>query len=192
MPSGMKAFDIEFSDAALLKRPQHAAALGRIFTGWSLIEAAVAGILGHLMHDNQRAAIALLGQFSTNNARLEAVKKVATELVDAGELPAFLALMGRVKIHAKKRNDIAHGVWGVKEGAEHLVYRLSLKDFANVTLEFIPEMKAGNHIGPFADLMEKAEEFTLEALEKTEAEGSALLAELYGDLNQRIKAAAQA
>lgn len=81
VPIGMKAFGLEFSNEALLKRPEHAAAIGRIMGLFSLIEAAVASILGHLMHDNHRAAVALMDSFRSNQARLAADKRTLVRIL---------------------------------------------------------------------------------------------------------------
>lgn len=181
----MRAFEIEFSDTALEHRPQHAAVLGRIFTTWSLVEGAVSSILGNLMHSNHRAAIALLGQFRTNKARLAAVKKVAAEMIAEQELPSFIDLMGRVAKHANIRNDIAHGVWGTRQDRPDAVFRLPLQDYSNLIIELVPAAKSGKSPLPIVqNLLAKAEIFTLDRLLAIESEGRSLLHDLWDDLNK--------
>lgn len=186
MPVGMKAFGLEFSNAALGKRPEHAAAIGRLMGLWSLIEAAVASILGHLMHDNPRAAIALMDSFTSNQARLAAVKKVARELLEDDEFSKFGDLMDRVQIEAQTRNKIAHGVWGVDDEETSSVFLLPLKDYARLPVGYVTEAKHGNPLELVQRLLAKADQYSLDRLKEIESIHSKLLEDLVTDLSGRM------
>jgi len=107
---------IEFGQGALLNRPQHAAILGRIFTSWSMIEGLMASLLGLLMHADDRAALAILETFRTNQSRVQAVRKVAKRMLPPDKYDDFDALTNLVLNYAKERNLIAHSVWGAYIG----------------------------------------------------------------------------
>lgn len=110
MATGVNIDGIAFSEQTLVDRPEHAAVLGRIFTSWSLIEAIMTGLLGLMMHDDHRAAIAIIGSFRNNSSKAEAVRRIGKEVFDEPFRHDFDELMKDVLSYAKERNVMAYGM----------------------------------------------------------------------------------
>lgn len=135
MAIGLMIDGITFSEEALVDRPAHAAVLGRIFTSWTLIESTVTGLLGLMMHDDHRAALAILGSFRNNSSRVEAVRRIGREVLDAPLRDDFDELMKDVLSYATERNTIAHGLWGSHKDKIDFVYRMPMEVFSKVAIE---------------------------------------------------------
>lgn len=168
MPAGVEIDGISFTELALLDRPDHAAVLGRIFTSWSLIEASIAGLLGLMMHADQRAALAILSTFRTNSSRVQAVRKVGKEMLDATMQADFDALMKEVLAYAEERNAIAHNLWGVKDDELEVVYRMPMTTLSDFVVAAPHQMTidADNIVASFKSQMTSFTVLDLEQLEK--------------------------
>jgi hypothetical protein len=174
MPTGMELDGINFSELALVDRPNHAAALGRIFTSWSLIEASIATLLGLMMHDDHRAALALLGSFKSNSARIGAVRKTGKEVLDASLFEEFDKVMKDVLSYAEERNAIAHGVWGSCKGKPEIVYRMSMENFTRFFIEAI-HRSAEETLAQLDSFKAAFKTFTLDELDRIEQRGQDVL-----------------
>jgi hypothetical protein len=172
--SGLELDGISFSELALVDRPVHAAALGRIFTTWSLIEASIATLLGLMMHHDHRAALALLGSFRSNNARIGAVKKVGKQLLEASLFEDFNRVMTDALSYAEERNAIAHGVWGSCKDHPEIVYRMPMENFAKFVIESIhrPVEETLSGLDSFKAAFTT---FTLDELDQIEQRGKNVL-----------------
>ncbi|CAE6754321.1 hypothetical protein [Paraburkholderia aspalathi] len=126
MPAGIEVDGISFSELALVEHPDHAAVLGRIFTSWSLIESSITALLGLMMHGDHRAALAVLDSFNNNNSRVQAVRRIGKEVLDASIRDDFDALMNEVLSYARERNEIAHSLWGSHRDKPEFVYRMPM------------------------------------------------------------------
>lgn len=126
MPAGIIVDGISFTEVALVDRPEHAAILGRTFTSWSLLESSITALLGLMMHGDYRAALAVLGSFSNNSSRVEAVRRIGKEILDASVRDSFDALMKEVLSYARERNAIAHSLWGSHPDKPEVVYRMPM------------------------------------------------------------------
>ena len=174
MPIGITIDGIAFSELALVDRPVHAAILGRIFTSWSLIEGSITGLLGLMLHDDHRAAIAILETFKTNNSRVEAVKRIGKEILEASLFHDFEQLMKDVLSYAKKRNDIAHSLWGSHEDMHEIVYRMSMPTFSRFIVE-IPTKTDHDTDAILSSFKNHIKALTVDDLERIENEGRDLL-----------------
>lgn len=192
MSVGMEVHGIQFSDTALIARPEHAAVLGRIFTSWSLIESLVAAELGVVMGGDHRAALAVINAYGSNHQRVEAVKSIARALLDETPYNEFAALMGRVKSYASQRNQVAHGLWGVKSSAPDSVFRLPMKAHYGFIVGALAMAHAGDIDAKVNSLASEIEERTIDDLRSLEIEGRNLHEALMRDYLARSQAAALA
>lgn len=174
MAIGIEIDGINFSEVALVDRPDHSATLGRIFTSWSLIEASIATLLGLMMHDDHRAALALLKSFTSNSARIGAVRRTGKEVLEATLFEEFDKVMKDVLSYAEERNAIAHGVWGSCKSTPEIVYRMSIENFTKFFIETVHR--------PTEETLEKSESFkaafktfTLNELQQIEQRGQDVL-----------------
>jgi hypothetical protein len=177
MPIGIEIDGIAFSEVGLVDRPTHAAILGRIFTSWSLIEGSVTALLGLMMHDDHRAALAILETFKNNRSRVEAVKRIGKGVLDASLLSDFNELMNDVLAYATERNSIAHGLWGARKDELGIVYRMPMSAFSKSIVESPTktEYNVDKFVKSFNDQMTS---FTVHDLEEIEQRGRAILARI--------------
>ncbi len=174
MPAGLKIEEIAFDETALKSRPEHAAILGRIFTSWSLIEGAVAGLLGLMMHAEPRAAVAILETFKANSSRVEAVRKVGKAILDPSKKQEFDDLMKEVLEYAKERNKIAHNIWGSHPNRNDVIYRIPISTISNLFVK-TPYLKKVNTAALLAEMKAEMKEISLDDLIALEDRGVSIL-----------------
>ena len=174
MPVGLEVDGIIFSEMALFDRQSHAATLGRIFTSWSLIEASIASLLGLMMHTDHNAALALLGTFKSNSARIDAVRKTGKELLEASLFNGFDEVMKDVLSYAEERNAIAHGVWGSSKEKPEILYHMPMKNFTRFLIETVSR-SAEQTLAEVESFKTAFTTFTLDDLERIEQRGRDVL-----------------
>jgi len=174
MPTGLAIENISFDVDALTARPEHAAVLGRIFTSWSLIEGTIAGLLGIMMHADDRAAIAILQTFRTNSARVEAVRKVGAEMLAEEFKADFDGLMKAVLSYATERNAIAHNLWGVTEDEPDLVYRMPMSVMSGLVVK-ASKLDTDEILAYVEPVKAQMKAITLAELEQLEQQGQEIL-----------------
>jgi len=140
------------------------------------------------MSAEPKAAIALLSTFRTNNSRVQAVKKVAKATLPASEYDPFQLLMKRVLSYAERRNEIAHGLWGVKEEDVANVYRLPLTALSDFALIAVSAYKSGAIAKVVGELEAQMRPFSLHDLEHIENDGEDLLGAVMKDRGERLAA----
>lgn len=174
MPTGLSIENVSFDADALKARPQHAAVLGRIFTSWSLLEGTIAGLLGLMMHADERAALAILQTFKTNYARVEAVRKVGNEMLAPAVKEKFDDLMKAILKYATERNAIAHNLWGVDDSEIDLVYRMPISAMSSVVVK-ASKLNTDEMLAHAACIKEQMKAVSLSELEQLEQAGQQLL-----------------
>jgi hypothetical protein len=184
MPIGVKVDGIAFSELALVDRPVHAAVLGRIFTSWSLIESSITALLGLMMHDDHRAALAILETFKNNSSRVEAVRRIGKEVLDASLLHDFDELMRDVLSYAKERNAIAHGLWGSCEDKLEIVYRMPMAALSRFIVE-TPNRTDCNIDALLNSFKDDIKILTVDDLEQTEQRGRDLLQRIMNETTKK-------
>lgn len=165
----------DFAYDALSKRPQHAAALGRIITGWSLIEGTSGGLLGSMLHSDAETANAILSQFFTNKQRIDAIRAIAKAVLNGTDLINILEALSTVSAFAKDRNKIAHGVWGVNDDVQDGIVWMPLKSFMEFSASISPAKNADNVINKISDISETISIYSLEDLESIGNNGESAL-----------------
>lgn len=175
MPFGIKIDGIAFNELALVDRPLHAAVLGRIFTSWSLIESSITALLGLMMHNDHRAALAILDTFKNNSSRVQAVRRIGKEILDTSLHPDFDELMKDVLSYASERNSIAHGLWGSCENQPDIVYRMPMAVLSSFIVETPNKMDTYTKDVLVKSFKDNITNFSLEDLEDIERKGRDLL-----------------
>ncbi|MCA8383686.1 hypothetical protein LGN22_32730 [Burkholderia cenocepacia] len=174
MPCGIEVEGISFNELALVNRPEHAAVLGRIFTSWSLIESSITALLGLMMHGDHRAALAVLESFNSNNSRVQAVRKIGKEVLDASLREDFDALMTEVLSYARERNAIAHSLWGSHMDKPEFVYRMPMAALSSKMVE-APNNPIVDAEAFTSSLKKDIAALSVADLERTEQKGRDLL-----------------
>jgi hypothetical protein len=174
MPAGIEIDGISFSELALVDRPEHAAVLGRIFTSWSLIESSITALLGLMMRGDHRAALAVLESFKSNNSRVQAVRKIGNQVLDATLRDDFDALMKDVLSYAQERNAIAHSLWGSHKDQPEIVYRMPMTALSSRMIE-LPSKGAVDADHLVATLNEGITSLSVADLQRLEQNGRDLL-----------------
>jgi hypothetical protein len=185
MPIGIEVNGITFNELALVDRPVHAAVLGRIFTGWSLIEGSITGLLGLMMHDDHRAALAILETFKNNSSRVAAVRRIGKAVLDTSLHHDFDELMKDVLTYAKERNTVAHSLWGSQKGNLEVVYRMPMASLSSFMVEAPskPEYDVDALVKSFKDEMTT---LTVHDLEKVEQIGRDLLLRVMSETTKML------
>jgi hypothetical protein len=189
MATGIQLDGIIFSELAMIDHPRHAATLGRIFTSWSLIEGSIATLLGFMMHDDHRAALALLRSFKNNNARIAAVRKTGKELLEASLFEEFDKVMKDVLAYAEERNAIAHGVWGSCKSETEIVYRMSMENFTRFFIE-VAHKSAAEILTQLDSIKAAFKTFTLDELDQIEQRGQDVLKRVMNETTKKSYARA--
>jgi hypothetical protein len=185
MPSGIEVDGISFNELALVNRPEHAAVLGRIFTSWSLIESSITALLGLMMHGDHRAALALLDSFNSNHSRVQAVRKIGKEVLDASVREDFDALMNDVLSYARERNAIAHSLWGSHEDKPECVYRMPMAALSSKLVE-APNTPTVDAEAFVSSLKKDIATLSVADLERTEQKGRDLLFRVMTETTNKV------
>ena len=176
MPIGFEIDKIEFSATSLTQRPRHAEILARIFTGFALIEGSVGGIYGLLKHRDYITALDELSEMGTNIKRTQAVRNLIKSELPVPEATPIDALMVRVLGYAEKRNKIAHGIWGVRQGETDPIYRIPVKKWIVFLVSLLPQQADAGDI--IDELNEHVEQYFIADLIQLEEDGAELLKEV--------------
>lgn len=178
MPVGFQIDDLQFTSESLRAFPEEAAAIGRIVTTFSLIEGIVGGIYGLLTHQDIESAIVELKGLPTNARRVQAVRRLAAEVLEADRRQSVSDVLDRVLLYAERRNAITHGVWGTEHGNAEDLHRLDVKKWIPFLAGMIPAVANGLQEETFDTLRGQIHVFNQNTLLETEADGEALLTDI--------------
>jgi hypothetical protein len=95
----------------LTKRPQHAAALGRVVATAGKLEADLAFLLASMTHLNAKLATAMFLSINNMPSQRAMVLAAAREVMTPRALEYFEAFMDDWNSRYKERNKLVHGVW---------------------------------------------------------------------------------
>ncbi len=111
--------------AAISVKPDHARLIGEITAEWSVVDQMLGALFCALMGVEQTRGFAVFNTLWSHRAKIEAVRAAGqVALADQPEqLAEFRELLDRIGATASRRNDFAHGLWGVSPttGAVSLV-----------------------------------------------------------------------
>jgi hypothetical protein len=103
---------VQIQHDALLRHKELAAALGYAIALWSYIDSELGAILAYMLKGDRRPAIAMYGAFNSFRTKLTALNAAAKSSLDHADLRLFKAVIKLVERGAKKRDMLAHWVWG--------------------------------------------------------------------------------
>jgi hypothetical protein len=101
-----------FGVGAIEHRPVAAQIVARCITYWTVVEASSADLLAVMLKANTEPAIALYLSLQNARAKTDALQAIATTTLEAEDLKLALALLAHKTAVEKRRNDLAHGVFG--------------------------------------------------------------------------------
>lgn len=179
MAIGFQLDEIEFSNETLNKAHAGAHEVAQIVTTFALIEGVVGGIYGLLKHHDIDTALSELGEIPSNFKRVTAVRNIIEPTLTGEAAKEADEIMKAVLKFAEKRNKVAHGVWGVKDGDPTILFRLPLKTY----MKYVAGAVASGTKGDFMDridlLRAAVEPYRVDQLAQLRAEGEALLAPVH-------------
>ncbi len=114
-------------------RPKAAALVGRIVTSWADIEIQCARLLAELMGTNIPAAAAVFGSIRNSRSQHDALRAAAETVLNRKDLLLFNAYIKRKEALEKKRNDLAHGCFGVSLSIPDDIVWVSQSDYLAYT-----------------------------------------------------------
>lgn len=109
-PLGKGKGGVEFG-SAFEKRPAMALQFANIVSAWSLAEMQL-GMLFAALVNHKEAALAILWQQPTSDAKRKLVLAVSEAVLDEAAQAPIASLMARFQSLAKQRNRLVHQQWG--------------------------------------------------------------------------------
>ena len=108
-----------FLPADLAKRPTQVEMVGRTIAVWSYAEHALGKSLAGMHRGTSNAAMQTYARrrnFSgEKNSRSALLRDAAGDLLEEPYKKAFLAVLEIIQGYSARRNDFAHGIWGIVE-----------------------------------------------------------------------------
>jgi hypothetical protein len=102
-----------FGVGAIEHRPVAAQIVARCITHWTIVEASSADLLAVMLKANTEPAIALYLTLQNARAKSDALEAISATTLKAQDLKLVRALLTHKTSVEKRRNDLAHGVFGV-------------------------------------------------------------------------------
>ena len=108
--------------SAIESKPEHARELGIISAEWNLLEHFLCLLLGQILRIPLDAAIAIIYSVHSNKIRRDIILNSAKVMLrdNPSALKDVERILKRVAKAAKKRNDLAHTMWGAGSQLETL------------------------------------------------------------------------
>jgi hypothetical protein len=153
---------------ALVRRPEHAAAIGRCLGLWTDVELQMAIVLAVLLKANTEAAIAVYLILRRGSARSDAIMAAAKATLDKKDQELISAVLTVHKSVEAERNSLAHGCWGTCNKIPDAVLWVDLADNANFIADYFSKEpgKSRTFSGrEHADFAKKLFYYTLDDLE---------------------------
>jgi hypothetical protein len=107
----------------LTDRPELAAMVAQAICAWSSVESMIGNILAKMLGAQSRPAVSMFLALNSASAQRDAITAAAKSVLDDTRLELLLAVFMLAKPWAKRRNDFAHGIWGIASGLpDHLLW----------------------------------------------------------------------
>ena len=121
---------------ALVRRPEHAGAIGRCLGLWTDVELQMAIVLAVLLKANTEAAIAVYLILRRGSARSDAIMAAAKATLDKRDQELISAVLTVHKSVEAERNSLAHGCWGTCNKIPDSVLWVDVADNANFVADY--------------------------------------------------------
>ncbi|HTB03303.1 MAG TPA: hypothetical protein VK804_22765 [Bradyrhizobium sp.] len=96
-------------------RPKLAPFIAEIIARWASLEMVTSIILGHVLQTDAAPITAMLHAINSASARIDMMEAAGAAKLFDPELELFQAFMKIIRSAARKRNPIAHHIWGYTE-----------------------------------------------------------------------------
>lgn len=124
-----------FHPKAISDRPELAILIARAIAGWAEIEARMAESIVNMLGANAEPTLAMFSAINSASAQLDAIKAVASSVLDVRKKRIFDSVMARAKISSRNRNHLAHRVWGLSESLPDAILLIDNKYLAAFELK---------------------------------------------------------
>jgi hypothetical protein len=101
---------------ALKLRPKLTPYIAEIIARWASLEVVAGVILGHVLQTDTAPIAAMVNAINSASARIDMMEAAGAAKLFDPELEVFQAFMKTIRVAARKRNPIAHHIWGYTEG----------------------------------------------------------------------------
>jgi hypothetical protein len=102
--------------AKLESRPQAAIKVAECIAAWSTVEVSLATFLGFLMHNSQKASLAMFTSVENRAAQLRLVEGAAKQILSPTHYDVISVLLTAIiRPVMKERDKLAHWCWGVSD-----------------------------------------------------------------------------
>ncbi|MCR6644896.1 MAG: hypothetical protein NVV62_10485 [Terricaulis sp.] len=122
---------------AMLLHPWLAALASEAIGTWSTVDAELAKLLGAMLGTAWRPANAMFAELSSSTAQIAAIKGVAREQFKRRprEAAVFEAIMLEVAAGWKRRNPLAHHLWGYSEDLDDALLLIDPRDDVRLEID---------------------------------------------------------
>ena len=121
---------------AIALRPKLSPLIAEIIARWAGIEAATVAVLSHLMGAEARPVAAMLNAITSASAQMDMIEAAAWAKLFDPDLEAFEALIKIARAAAKKRNAIAHHLWGHCEDLPDALLLIEPEAWTDISVKF--------------------------------------------------------
>ena len=99
----------------LIQRPELALYVMGVISAWSHVEIALGRILANCLLAESSAGLAMYMSLSGGAAKRAALEAATSQSLNPDKLALFTLIMKAIKPVRERRNDFAHGIWGISE-----------------------------------------------------------------------------
>jgi hypothetical protein len=167
--------DVDFAATAIHQRPVLLALLMQILFLWSRVEQTLAVSFANTLGTQPEIGVEIYIGLEHNHAQLRVLRDAAAMVVlDKADMALYDAILTVVRAAGRKRNLVAHGIWGICRQVPDGLVLLQHKDFSRVHYPFfarwgyaVPETLTPEHVAEHAEYIEKINTQTFEVLDKS-------------------------
>lgn len=110
-----KPTNLSTSPLSLQRYPHLTVFIAQIIAGWAQLDATFGVMLTRMLEGSAKSSLAMYSTFQSVPAKIEALTAVAELSLTVERLALFKAIMKALRAVSKKRNPIAHDLWGFTE-----------------------------------------------------------------------------
>lgn len=129
---------------ALRMRPNLSCFVAEIIARWAYVEANLRTILSYLLRAEAAPVAAMLNSISSATAQMDMIGAAGRAKLHDPELETFEAVLKIARTAAKKRNAIAHHVWGITHDLPDALLLIDPEAYSDLFVE-IQEILANPH-----------------------------------------------
>jgi hypothetical protein len=135
------------SPEAIILRPKLAPSIAEIIARWADIEANIGSILSFILRGEAAPTAAMLYAVRSSSAQMDMILAAGWAKLFDPELEVFEAVIQIARAAAKKRNAIAHHVWGYSEELPEALLLIQPAAYSDMFVELQNSLNSPDYSG---------------------------------------------